>query len=256
MLKGRIVLMVISSLITVGLFVACSTGQIQKNKTSIQETIPVEGKKVEGGELSQNQISKQPDENHKDIDTSEKVVLSNSNKEIDSNLLIQIENNSQYAIWDGSKGNVDSKIDVDINNDGKLETVVIGRDHPNGTRVVVSTGEIGYNLFANDGKYFEAAFDDSGELKEGYYIQTSFFDLDKDGQKEVLLAIGNKMIDLGVGIYKYNGNIKNNGFVQLGYIEGQSEIKVLKDGEIHVPYGSQGLFSSYKVVGGKVVKQF
>lgn len=179
-----------------------------------------------------------------------------TNMKMDSNLFIHIENDNKYVIWKSSKKDVDSTVDIDINNDEKLETVIIGRNHPNGTRVLIIEGKRGYDLFVCNGRYLKSAFDDFGGLKQGYYIQTSFFDLDKDNQKEVLLAIGNKNTkELGVGIYKYNGKIENNGFIQLGYIEGQSDISVLEDGKINVPYGSQGLFNSYSVVKGKFIKE-
>lgn len=178
--------------------------------------------------------------------------LSNDTK-IDPDLLVNVLSDNRHIEWDATKENNDSQISIDINGDKKKEKVIIGRDHPNSTKVLVILGNTGYEIL-NQGKILEDAFDEFGDLNDGYFIQTSFFDFDKDGWKEIIIAVGNKLDELGVGIYKYDNGYELK-YKQVGYIEGQKNIFINKDGSIDVMYGSQGLFDEYKYINGSIVKQ-
>jgi hypothetical protein len=91
-------------------------------------------------------------------------------------------------------------------------------------------------------------FDDYGDLREGNSIQLCFLDLDDDGEKELIIAAGDDLINLSVSIYKYNPTAKSleeSPYAEVGKIEGQRRILITKDKKINVFYGSQGLYDTY-----------
>lgn len=171
----------------------------------------------------------------------------------DPNLIVNSESGMEYITWIQEYDiNKNKYIEYDIDNDGIKEGISIGMDTPNGTKVVIIKGDKGYNLMydASIGSNTNL-FDDYGGLKEGYLLQICFFDFDNDGIKEIIIADGDKLINLGVSIIKYDSNKKANPFYEIGYIEGQKKIIITKDKKIEVPYASQGLFTIYKYVDNK-----
>ncbi|MBF0576257.1 hypothetical protein [Dysgonomonas sp. GY617] len=68
----------------------------------------------------------------------------------------------------------------------------LGRDYPNGTRIEVLKGNHKENLIFSilPNARFNF-FDEYGYLNDGYYIQMSCIDLDKDSIEKIVVSIGN-----------------------------------------------------------------
>ena len=93
--------------------------------------------------------------------------------------------------------------------------------------------------------------DDQGNLKDSYYVQMSAFDLDKDGVREVLVFVGNRLSELRAYIFRFTGGQEPFKFV--GAIDGQSQMSFDK-GSIISPVGTQGIFDEYKYSKGKLTQ--
>lgn len=87
------------------------------------------------------------------------------------------------------------------------------------------------------------------ENNEWKTMQVCEYDFEKDGKSEIVVAYGDGLTYLQVFVYKKIGN----EYKEIGDFEGQ-EFCNLSAGEVILPYGSQGLFTSYKLTGGKFVQ--
>lgn len=138
----------------------------------------------------------------------------------------------------------------DLNKDKKNDIIKISMDHPNGTLVRVIIKNFGVNLLDDSTLYNnEMIFDEFGDLNENFYLQIGLFDFDKDNKQEIIVAAGDGSIVLGASIFKYTGK-KEHPYKEIGYIEGQEFINITKEKTIEVPFGSQGLYSEYKIIKG------
>lgn len=158
----------------------------------------------------------------------------------------------QSTFWHGNKER--KEINVDIDGDGIKEEIIIERDTPNGIKLLVFSGKEAYNLG------FEImGLNDIGELKENYYCQLAIIDVTNDGIPDILLAVGDGLIDLHLNIWsfdkeKFVNTVRGkyiNPFRFIGHIEGQQNIRILPGGKIEVPVGSFGRFSTYSWDGSK-----
>jgi len=161
----------------------------------------------------------------------------------------------ESIFWYG--GDKREEIYVDIDGDGIKEEIIIGRDHPNGVKLLIINGKEAYSLG------FEiAGLNDIGELEGNYYCQLAVVDVTNDGTPNILLAVGNGLIDLHLNIWtfdkeKFENTARGkyiNPFRYIGHIEGQQEIIILPGGKIEVPIGSFGLFSTFSWDGTKFKK--
>ena len=168
-----------------------------------------------------------------------------SSKEYDN--LFNIRNDN-FIISSALELSSDKTMKVDLDKDGKEEMILIGLDHPTGIRILGIKGEYGTNLI--DG--LEFATDEHGDIMDGFFIQASHVDLDKDGKDEVLMSVGDKSIEMRTAIYKVR-DAEEDSFKLVGIIEGQSEM-YLDGNHIIVPYGSQGLFDEYIYDKGTLFK--
>jgi len=180
----------------------------------------------------------------KNTDTSS-ILNEDARKGINKDLLLEISGDDKYA-----KGDNESKIDFDISDKLKNIPIVLSLDSPNGTKAIVIIGDTGYNLITLSNELLQSAFDEYGELKDGYFVQVSKFDFDKDGTNEIILSVGNKSTELGISVFKYRGD----NFVQIGYIEGQAQAYVNGDGTVEMYNNSGRLISKYKWNGTEFVK--
>ncbi|MEK8204167.1 hypothetical protein [Paenibacillus sp. FSL L8-0696] len=134
--------------------------------------------------------------------------------------------------------------------------LVLGQDHPNGIKalVVYTSDSFGWPLDLSSPEQSEA-FDDYGGLQEGYRLQASVYDFDKDGTNELVVAVGDLLIDAEVWVFsftKVDNVTKINPLKQELAIGGQSFFRL--DGHnLYAPYGSQGLFEVYKYVDKEFV---
>lgn len=162
---------------------------------------------------------------------------------------------TRNIFWDG--GNKNREINVDIDSDGIDETITIGRDHPNGTKILIINGEQAFNI----GNMAEG-LDDFGELNEGNYCQLAVKDVTNDGHPEIILAIGDGLIEGHLNIWQFDQETWNssrkdqyiNPVKLIFEIGGQSHFEVLSGGKIHIPYGSFGLFDEIIWNGKKFVE--
>jgi hypothetical protein len=134
--------------------------------------------------------------------------------------------------------------------------VVLGQDHPNGVKalVVFTSESFGWPLDLSSPEQ-SGAFDDYGELQEGYRLQASVYDFDKDGTNELVVAAGDLLIDAEVWVFsftKVDDVTKINPLKQELATTGQSYF-TLDGHELTAPYGSQGLFEVYKYVDKEFV---
>lgn len=169
---------------------------------------------------------------------------------INKDLLIITSENNKYALWYPQKGTENSKMEFDINDNLKNVPIILGFETPNGTKATIVIDDTGYNLIRQSNRFLKSAFDDYEELKDGYYLQASIFDFDKDGANEVIISIGNKSTELGISIFKY----RNNNFTQIGYIEGKSRAFINKNGIIEIFDNAGKLLSSYEWNGTEFKK--
>ena len=139
------------------------------------------------------------------------------------------------------------------------ESIVIGRDHPNGTRFLALFPHEGVPLPVEFGKEF-GGFDDYGDLKPGYTVQIGEYRFARDGgEPELVVAVGDGLTDLAVNVLRYHAPraakdaARVTNWVREGTFTGQA--KAILDGDtIELPYGSQGLYEAYRYRNGKFVK--
>lgn len=186
-----------------------------------------------------------------EIDKSKDIIttIDETNK-INKNLLVSTYNNNKYALWYPQKGTEDSKMEFDINKELKNISINLGLDSPNGTKATIIIGHNGYNLIRQSNRFLKSAFDDYGELNDAYYLQATIFDFDKDSSNEVVVAIGNKLNELGLSIFKY----KYGNFIQIGYIEEGARAFIAKDGIIETFDNAGKLLSKYRWNGKEFSK--
>lgn len=107
-------------------------------------------------------------------------------------------------------------------------------------------GNIGYN-FIND---FLRDID-----YETHKLQISCVDLDKDGQKEIIVSVGDGCSSLETLIYRFVPDSAKL-FDLCGRIDGQTEMYInIKNGTIIAPYGGQGLYNEYIYLDKKIWKE-
>jgi len=157
----------------------------------------------------------------------------------------------QSTFWHGNKER--KEINVDIDGDGIKEKIIIERDTPNGTKLLVISGKEAYNLgFEIMGLNY------LGELKENYYCQLAIIDVTNDGIPDILLAVGDGF-DLHLSIWRFDkekfvNTVRGkyiNPFRLIGHFEGKQNIRILSGGKIEVPLGGFGRFSTYSWDGSK-----
>lgn len=215
--------------------------QGQENKENDSLNIPPDNEKTTTTSHNNQQEAKtgnvetQPDHAALDIPTSHSLIRSPEEKN-----LSQVE-------W--KPGAPDVTLPIRF---GTTEAeLVLGLDHPNGTKAIIffPASSVGWALDMS-GMENSGAFDEFGELQEGYKIQAALHDFDQDGISELIVTAGDSIIDLSIWVYSFTtvGDLqKINPIKQELSITGQSYILV-HDDEIIAPYGSQGLINYYKYV--------
>jgi hypothetical protein len=101
----------------------------------------------------------------------------------------------------------------------------------------------------------ENGFND-GELEENYFIQIATYDFDGDKNPEIIVAVGDGLVNLNVNVFKFIAPLnqlnasKEENWKLIGNFQGQEQI-IIENKKISVPYGSQGLFDEYIYSNGK-----
>lgn len=115
-----------------------------------------------------------------------------------------------------------------IGSKANKKTLILGLDHPNGVRVLALNGDKGQNLINDvpDGPFFN----DYGDLVAGNSIQVTVLDLNGDGSKNVVIAIGKYNGRIDASIFGLDSN-SSDSYNYMGSIVSSSTIK-FTDGKI------------------------
>lgn len=169
------------------------------------------------------------------------------------NLFLKVSNN-QIQVFPKSKvwGKVsfdDVILDLNYKTKVKPTTLVVGRDHPNGTKVLALFPGYGVHLPLMFPDEF-GGFNDFGDINEGYYVQVAEHDFDNDGTPEILVAVGDGLVDLVVNVVKYHAPLspadagREENWELVGSFSGQEKAFINGD-TVLLPIGSQGLHAEY-----------
>lgn len=139
--------------------------------------------------------------------------------------------------------------------DVRPESLIVGRNTPNGTRFLASFPGVAVNLPLEFSKNFEG-FNRWGEINQGYYVQVAEHDFDSDGVPEIVVAVGNEMLDMALNVVKYHAPQspddagRQENWELIGSFLGQEKAYLQQD-TIELPFGTQGLFEEYTLKKGK-----
>ncbi len=103
-------------------------------------------------------------------------------------LLFDAPSNAHFMISNDKQLVTDKTIQLDMTGDGKIETLTLGLDHPNGVRITSIRKGMSGNLM--DKVTDDECFDDYGDLLPGYSIQVTVLDIDQIQGKEVVVSLG------------------------------------------------------------------
>lgn len=140
-----------------------------------------------------------------------------------------------------------SEMTVDMDGQGHEGYFSIGRDTPNGMKFLGFVDGANYGLnFYYDPWISEIpnAFNDYGDMENYYIAQIAAFDLDGNGQKEILVTVSDETSEMATGVYQLDLNNPDMPFVYQGVIVGSCEI-FFSDGRITAMIGAQGRFNEY-----------
>jgi len=161
------------------------------------------------------------------------------------------------AIWDG--GEKEAVVKPTFKAKIKPSEITVGRNHPNGTRVLAYFKGVAVELPM---EFFSgSAFDDFGDIKDGFIIDIAQHDFDADGSPEIVAAVGNGLDQLQVDVLayhppqKYADRGRSQNWTVLGSLSGQSRVEV-EGNKLRLPVGSQGRFDEYTLVGSGPRKKF
>jgi hypothetical protein len=166
-----------------------------------------------------------------------------------------IEGASNQVIW-GKTSKKDVTLKLNFVSSIKPISITAGLDHPNGTKFIVLFD--GSNTAINIGNILaiENGFDEFGDLQESFYVQIATYDFDGDKNPEIIVAVGDGLVNLNVNVFKFiapknqlNAS-KEENWKLIGDFQGQEQI-IIENKKISVPYGSQGLFDEYIYSNGK-----
>lgn len=73
-------------------------------------------------------------------------------------------------------------------------------------------------------------------------------------KQEVVLAIGDGLVNLGVSVFKIDYHSKDLDAIEIGCFQGQENIHIDKNNNIIIPFGGQGLFEQYKYHNENLLK--
>ncbi len=165
-----------------------------------------------------------------------------------------IEGVSNQVIW-GKTSKKDVTLKLNYVSSVKPISITTGFGHPNGIKIVILFE--GSNTAVNLGNIMsiENGFND-GELEENYFIQIATYDFDGDKNPEIIVAVGDGLVNLNVNVFKFIAPLnqlnasKEENWKLIGNFQGQEQI-IIENKKISVPYGSQGLFDEYIYSNGK-----
>ncbi|WOO35518.1 hypothetical protein R2R35_17180 [Anaerocolumna sp. AGMB13020] len=169
-------------------------------------------------------------------------------------------NNDDFIFIKGEDINSDGSnayMEFDMGkNDGTREMFRIRADVKSGTEIMYFNDKAAVNLlhaFKNNPLENINAFEEGTLPKKDYYFQVSFFDLDEDGQKEIILSIGN-MIDEEVSIIFQTTDSVDTPAKYIGAAYGEQSMYLAADHHIYAPYGREEQINDYIYLNKKLYK--
>lgn len=195
------------------------------------------------------------------------IVFYINNKSIITQLRYPNEELLLYAITDDyiianadelQKNLIETKIEIDLNNDKNNETIKIYNDYNNIAHVDLISSKHGVGIDLLNFMQFDFPFnyylhnEDTyvGKIKldENFSVQATFLDLDNDKNKEIIITVGNNDGILVSAVYKYNDSFdQTKDMVEFkGFMWGTNTMKIEYDGTIIVEvYGSPYAITHY-----------
>lgn len=152
----------------------------------------------------------------------------------------------------------DTTLQLNYQTDVRPEFLRVGRNTPNGTRFLAKFPGAAVNLPLEFSDSFEG-FNKWGDLNQGYYVQIAEHDFDSDDVPEIVVAVGNGLLDMAVNVVKYHAPQSSSNAARaenwelIGSFSGQQKAYLEQD-TIELPVGSQGLFKEYTWVKRKFVR--
>lgn len=169
----------------------------------------------------------------------------------------QVQPFTKSIVW-GKSSYDDVILKLNYSSVVKPTALRIGRNTPNGTKIMAVFPEYGVNMPVDFGESL-GAFNEYGDLNEGYYIQVAEHDFNNDSIPEIIVAVGNHSIDLVVNVIKYHApaSLEDAGRPEnwelVGMFTGQHEAFIDSEA-ISLPIGSQGLYKEYTWVKNKFIE--
>lgn len=145
----------------------------------------------------------------------------------------------------------DTIIKRDFDNDGVEESIIVGRNHPNGFMIVGIQNHYGYNLCPVLSDIDMPPCDEFGDLSAGFYVQISWIDLDNDNKEELIVSVGDMSITSFTSIYRIRES-NTLPFIKVCQINGQGHLYLTDNKDIIVPIGFQGLANVYRMQDGRI----
>lgn len=141
---------------------------------------------------------------------------------------------------DFNKDGIKEEIRVRIGNQGILEIHGFQNNRGHNLNIPYSETEFSY-------------LDEFGGMKEDYHIQITSIDLDNDNKDELIITIGNKLIDTYSIIYKVRHS-DSLPFVRIAVLYcPREQMLITNNKEIYCPIGFQGLGNWYKMHNGRII---
>lgn len=141
-------------------------------------------------------------------------------------------------------------------NDGTREMFMIRADVRSGTEIMYYNDKAAVNLLhalKNNPLENINAFKEGTLPRKDYYYQVSFYDLDEDGQKEIILSIGN-MLDEEVSIIFETTDSLDTPAKYIGAAYGGQSMYIASNYHIYAPYGTEDQIKDYMYFNEKLYK--
>jgi hypothetical protein len=155
---------------------------------------------------------------------------------------------NETLIWNGEVQN--QSLDIHFN-DG-LGELIVGLDNPNGIRIMVRQKDNAWYLdWTSKGE--SPIYEFGTPESERYAVQGTTYDFDHDGNDEIIISIGDGLVEGELWIFKYNHNLVDSDTnpYQLLLTETFQEKVLIDDNKLMIPIGSQGYVDMYTFIDGE-----
>lgn len=161
-------------------------------------------------------------------------------------------------IW-GKESTSPVSLNLDFKSKIQPITMLVGYDNPNGTKFKISFKDLNVAVDLRYVISMKSGINEFGDCNEGYYVQVATYDFDNDKKPEIIIAVGNGLVDMSINVIKYHepttkeDAIRTENWSIIANFQGQEKIHI-QEQKIIVPIGSQGLYDEYSWLNGKFVK--